>query len=169
MNNELIRWGRPEDAGAISDVHVTAWQQAYRGILGDEYLDSLDRGARQAWWASYLSRGSRVHVAEHDGAVVGFCTPGVSNEAGWGEIFAIYVHPEHWGTGIGRELIVAGESTVLASGLDRALLWVLEDNRRARAFYERQGWSPGKPIRIENIGGVQVTEVRYEKDLREAP
>lgn len=169
MSIDLIRWGRPEDAGAISDVHVTSWQRAYRGILGDGFLDSLDRGAREAWWTSYLTQGSRVHVAEQDGAIVGFCTPGASNEAGWGEIFAIYIHPEHWGEGVGRELIVAGESTILASGFDRALLWVLEQNRRARAFYERQGWSLGKPIRVESIGGDQVNEVRYEKDLREVP
>lgn len=169
MSDDLIRWARPEDAAAIADVHVASWQHAYRGILGDDFLDTIDVGSRESWWAGYLGRGARVNVAEHGGSIVGFCNAGRSSEGGWGEIFALYVHPEHWGTGVGRELIVAGESTIVASGLRRALLWVLEENRRARTFYEGRGWSQGKPIRVEDIGGTQVTEVRYEKDLREAP
>ena len=41
----------------------------------------------------------------------------------------------------------------------------LEGNTAARAFYERQGWVKGKPIRLETIGGTEITEVRYERGL----
>jgi hypothetical protein len=54
---------------------------------------------------------------------------------------------------------------MVEAGYWRGLLWVLQGNNRARAFYERQGWALGKPIRIEAIGGTDVTEVRYEKAL----
>ena len=59
-----------------------------------------------------------------------------------------------------------GERDLAGAGFEEALLWVLEGNTRARDFYERQGWSKGKPIRLEEIGGRPVTEVRYEKSLR---
>jgi CTP:molybdopterin cytidylyltransferase MocA len=62
-------------------------------------------------------------------------------------------------------LLDAGAATLRDEGFDRGLLWVLEANTRARRFYERQGWRVGKPIRVEDIGGNQVTEVRYEIDL----
>jgi ribosomal protein S18 acetylase RimI-like enzyme len=166
MPPDSIRWATPADAAGLAEVHVVAWQRAYRGILGDDFLDSMDFGSREAWWAGYLGRGARVSVSEREGMIVGFCNAGASSDAGWGEIFAIYVHPDHWGTGLGRELMVAGESSLVASGFDRALLWVLEENRRARDFYERRGWSQGGPIKIEDIGGTQVNEVRYQKDLR---
>ena len=66
---------------------------------------------------------------------------------------------------MGRALLAAGERALLDDGQWQALLWVLDRNVRARAFYERQGWVPGKPIRIENIGGADVNEARYEKVL----
>jgi GNAT superfamily N-acetyltransferase len=82
-----------------------------------------------------------------------------------GEVYAIYVDPHRWGEGIGRDLLAAGEQALIDDGHWQALLWVLDGNTRARAFYERQGWAQGKPIRIENIGGTDVNEVRYEKPL----
>lgn len=161
----MTRWAVLDDAPALADVHVTSWQHAYRGIFPDEFLDSLDRGRREDWWRRFIGDGGQAHVVGAD-RVVGFCHAGESDETGWGEVFAIYVHPDHWGLGLGRELLAAGQETIATSGLSRALLWVLEENRRGRAFYERQGWAVGKPFRVEEIGGTQVTEVRYEIRLR---
>lgn len=161
----MTRWAVVDDAPALADVHVETWQQAYRGIFPDEFLASLDRRRREKWWRRFIEEGARVHVVGGDHAV-GFCHAGKSDEDGWGEIFSVYVHPDHWGLGLGRELLLAGQQTIADESFPRALLWVLEGNERGRAFYERQGWSLGKPIRIEDIGGTQVTEVRYEIDLR---
>lgn len=163
-----IRWAEVDDAAELADVHVSTWQKAYADIFPARYLEGLDRSARTEWWRRFLARGARVHVAVTD-RVVGFCHPDTSHDQDWGEIYAIYVHPDHWGEGHGHELLVAGESTLTSLGHGRALLWVLEANDRARRFYESHGWEPGKPMRIEEIGGVQVTELRYQKDLSAAP
>lgn len=107
----------------------------------------------------------RVLIGEVDGQVAGFCTVGPSADPGWGEVYSLYLAPEHWGIGLGRDLLAAGEQALSEDGDARAMLWVLDSNERARSFYERQGWEPAKPFRIENIGGNDVTEVRYEKLL----
>lgn len=159
----MIRWAVPEDAWAIGGVHVATWQKAYQGILPSTFLEELDRQARVKFWNRQLRQGARVNVAGEP--VVGFCFVGDSSDEGWGEVFAIYVHPDHWGTGLGYQLLQAGEGQLRDAGHHRALLWVLRDNHPARRFYERQGWSLGKPMRVEEIGGVQVTEVRYETEL----
>lgn len=164
----MVRLATVEDAEALADVHVTSWQKAYAGIFPDDYLSNLDRRVRAQWWQRFIGNGARVHVAESDG-VVGFCHADDSDDEGWGEIYSIYVHPDNWGDGYGRELLVAGESTLIGKGHNRALLWVLQRNERGRRFYERQSWAVGKPIRVEEIGGTQVTEVRYEKDLTARP
>ena len=160
-----IRLGGPEDAAALAEIHVTTWQTAYRGMLGDSFLDSIDSEPRRRWWDRHLKEGNPVHVAMDGGRVVGFCTAGASDEAGWGEVFAIYVLPSHWGRGLGHDLLSAGEETIRGLGLEQALLWVLERNERARNFYEGHGWVLGRPVRVEDIGGTQVTELRYEKTL----
>lgn len=161
--SDVIRWAVPDDSAGLAEVTVSSWQEAYSGILSAEFLDGLDRPRRATWWRQFLEKGARVNVTGDP--VIGYCHVGDSADSGWGEVFAIYVHPDHWGEGLGLKLFSAGEERLRDLGHDRALLWVLRDNVRAREFYERQGWRAGKPIRIEEIGGVQVTEVRYETEL----
>lgn len=160
----MVRWATIDDANALADVHVSSWRAAYSGIFPEVFLDGLDRAQRARWWRKFIGEGAMVHVSGADD-VVGFCHADDSDDAGWGEVYAIYVHPAHWGEGHGQALLAAGESTLASKGHERALLWVLEANDRGRTFYERQGWKMGKPIRVEEIGGVQVNEVRYEKRL----
>lgn len=161
--SETARWAVPDDADALADVHITAWQQAYEGIFPAEFLSGLNRDARRTWWRDQLEGGARVPVVGTP--AVGFCFVGDADDEGWGEVYAIYVHPDRWGDGLGHQLLQAGMSQLQDMGHEKALLWVLRDNHSARRFYERQGWSVGKPIRVEEIGGTQVTEVRYEIDL----
>lgn len=164
----MVRWAAADDATDLADVHVASWQRAYAGIFPETYLNGLDRAARARWWRRHIEAGARVLVSESE-HVVGFCSFGPSGDEEWGEIFAIYVHPDHWDAGHGHRLLEAGESALRQQGHERALLWVLETNERGRRFYERQGWVVAKPIRLEEIGGVQVTELRYEKSLTGSP
>ena len=162
----VIRDALPSDAPGVARVNVASWRQAYPGLIDQAFLDSLEVAGRTDSWNRILrqTRG-RVLVAEHDGVIDGFCAVGPSTDDDWGEVYAIYLDPEGWGKGLGRDLLAAGERALFDAGHWQALLWVLDGNTRARAFYERQGWVLGKPIRIENIGGTDVNEVRYEKQL----
>lgn len=160
-----IRTGRPGDEHELADLHIVSWQVGYAEIFPSDFLASLDRSRRVSWWRDFMEAGRVVHVAVVDDQVVGFCHADESDDGGWGEVHAIYVHPEHWGQGHGHRLMLAGEDWLRQLGFERALLWVLEDNERGRSFYERQGWKRGRPYRLEDIGGTQVGEVRYESEL----
>lgn len=163
----MIRQAVLGDEDDLADVHVTTWQVAYAEIFPDGFLASLDRERRVIWWRQYLERGDWAAVAVVD-RVVGFCVADASRDDDtWGEVFSIYVHPDHWDGGHGARLLRAGEQRLRDLGFSHAMLWVLEENFRARSFYERQGWTLGRPFRLEQIGGTQVAEVRYETDLRE--
>jgi RimJ/RimL family protein N-acetyltransferase len=52
-----------------------------------------------------------------------------------------------------------------AGGFEQAILWVLEDNPRARAFYERCGWQLDGVARGETFLETPVAEVRYRIHL----
>lgn len=161
----MIRGPEPGEAGALARIHIDTWRQTYRDDFTEEFLESLDFERRTEWFEARIDDGEGLLVAEAEGEAVGFCLFGESSDSGWGEVFAIYVHADHWGQGHGFRLLEASLSVLRGAGFERALLWVLESNDRAREFYERQGWSLGKPIRLEEIGGTQVTEVRYETRL----
>ena len=143
-----IRVPRVEDADALGRVHVRAWQTAYAGgLLPDEYLGSLSETDRASMWRSSLedppqARRTRL-VATVDDEVVGFALVGPAGESqndGVGELYAINVDPDHWGTGAGVALIDAAVDALQASGFTSAVLWVHPDNRRACAFDARRGW-----------------------------
>jgi len=158
----VIRPGTAADAEGVARVHVETWQAAYAHALPSEQLEALslkEAVERHRRWPPEL-------VAEQDGEIVGFVSVGASRDPGTdGELFAIYVHPEHWGTGVGRALLDAGEGELRRLGHNEAILWVLEDNPRARRFYEIAGWSADGAAREIHIFGFDVDEVRYSKRL----
>lgn len=58
----------------------------------------------------------------------------------WGEVVAIYLLPEIWGSGQGRELLRYWLGKLKKKVVKNICLWVLEDNIRARKFYEKNGF-----------------------------
>ena len=163
----LVRTACPDDAAAIAAVHVHTWQRIYRGIMSDGFLDSLHPSQREPMWVRTLETGDQaVHVACLDGAVVGFSFAGASrNEAREAEIYAIYVHPDQWGTGLGRHLFAASCDAMRAQGSSRLMLWVASKNEQARTFYARAGMETDGATKSANIGGADVEEIRYWMDL----
>lgn len=163
-----VRRATPKDAAGIARVQERGWQAAYRHVFPAE---ELDRGGfiQAERWSERLVRppeGWSTFVADHDDEVVGFTSVGPSrDESGIGELYAIYVDPEAWSTGAGRALIERAE-TELAREYEHAVLWVLEDNPRAHAFYEKAGWEPDGARKVEPRFGVSAAEVRYRKELR---
>jgi GNAT superfamily N-acetyltransferase len=102
---------------------------------------------------------TRPFLAEDDeGAVVGVLAVGDS------ELYAIYVHPDHWGTNVGRGLLEWAERE-LAETCDVAVLTCMVDNARARRFYERHGWELGETLVEPHFGGEPTEVCRYRKRL----
>jgi RimJ/RimL family protein N-acetyltransferase len=160
-----VRRARADDAAVIAEVHADTWRAAYEHVFGAERLAA--RTPDVALWAGVLARGrSDVHVA-HEGGVVGFVSTGESRDPeAVAELYAIYVLPRAWGTGAGTSLMRAGLDAMRArfSG-EEAVLWVLEDNPRARRFYEREGWALDGARKEEEWLGVVIPEVRYRVRL----
>jgi ribosomal protein S18 acetylase RimI-like enzyme len=147
----LIRSAMPEDAPAIARVYVDAWRDSYEGILSARFLAALDVDRLAAMWRRRVDEDI-VIVAEDVGAVVGFCSGGRSVDERDAlfrhEIFTLYVHPRAQRNGIGAALLDDMRARMPAP----ILLWVLEQNPRAHAFYERNG---GVPVRrgAASVGG----------------
>jgi len=159
-----VRRARLEDAAAIAAVHVRTWQTAYEHVFGAERLAAIDLDAREEQWRQRLGEPEWqevVLVVEDESSIVGFASCGESRDApGEGELYAIYVLPESWGSGAGPVLLAAALAA-LGEDFNRASLWVLEENPRARRFYEREGWTLDGGRREEEFLGVQINEVRY--------
>jgi ribosomal protein S18 acetylase RimI-like enzyme len=155
------------DAEAVERIRIRGWQTAYRHVFPAEELERLrvdtSRWQRQIDTPPF---GWTIFVAEDEQRIVGFVAVGPSRDGTpGGELYAIYVDPDSWSAGVGRALIEHAEER-LADDYDEATLWVLDDNPRARRFYERAGWTPDGASKLEERLGVAALEVRYYKRLR---
>ncbi|HEV2215301.1 MAG TPA: GNAT family N-acetyltransferase [Terracidiphilus sp.] len=165
-----IRKAEPEDALHVARVHVRAWQAAYKGLLPEEYLAGLrveDRAARYDFATRDATKPQTLVAVEGD-AIVGFATTSPSRDedlSDYGELGALYVEPERWGSGVGRELMAAARGQLAGQGFKDALLWVLVGNARAERFYGADGWRADGQRRMETVWGVTVDEVRYVREL----
>lgn len=150
-----------DDRLAVSGIYEASWKYAYRDILPGEYLESIPAGR----WVSGLDFSDRIHLVMLDGGrYIGAaccCASRFPEFDGWGEVVSCYLLPEYIGRGLGRPLLEAAASSLAARGYRDAFLWVLEENRRARAFYERMGFRPSGACRTDVIGGRAVRELVY--------
>ena len=164
----VIRRATCEDAAAVAVVQVRSSAWAYAGLLPQREPIEARVARRTLVWREQLAEDGprQTFVAERDDVVVGFVTVGPAEDetlAGIGQLFAIYVEPEAVGGGVGRALM--DEAVGALRGFGEALLWVLEENERARRFYERGGWSVDGARHDEVREGHVRHEVRYRRAL----
>ncbi len=168
-----IRPARIDDAAALARVHVASWRAAYRGMLPESHLESLSETEQETRTRDLIAQplGPHHHLLALDrgGFILGFAATGptrdTSNE-NLGEIYAIYLHPAVWGRGFGGLLMAQAQATLWRDGFQEAILWVLERNDRARAFYKAGGWTPDGQTRTQWQGGIALREVRYGVNLQ---
>ncbi|MFI6034327.1 GNAT family N-acetyltransferase [Streptomyces sp. NPDC051315] len=160
------------DCDRVAEIRVRGWQTAYRGLMPQSHLDALsvteDVERRRAGLLG--GDGSVVNlVAERAGAVVGWAAHGPYREGEDrtedAELYALYVDPAHVGTGAGRALLTEAVRRTAFRGHRRVYLWVLEENVRARRFYERAGFHADGAKEPFDVEGTAVPEVRYVRHL----
>ncbi len=74
---------------------------------------------------------------------------------------AIYVHPAAWGRGVGSVLLRDALERLRGDGYADVVLWVIDGNRRAIAFYERFGFVRNGSLHHREMHGITVTIVRF--------
>lgn len=142
-----IRRAKPEDVLALAKVHVAAWQAGHAGIVPESRLRQFTVAKREAVFRQLLSQDEgETWLAEEGGDVLGFVILGACRDEDvdafqTGEIWGLYVAPEHWRKGVGRRLQDFAEERLAAKGYAEAILWVFEANLNGRKFYEALGYA----------------------------
>lgn len=163
-----IRPARTTDADLIAAVYVEAWRTAYPGLVPNGVLVQMSQAVQAREWTVALSR-RRLHdtvmIAEEAATVVGFGSCGESRDRTLphaGEIYTLYVQPEHHERGIGRALLFCLFDALTGRGLNSAVVWVLSGNP-ARFFYEAMG---GRKVaeRTQKLWNKQMRQTAYGWD-----
>ncbi|RKN37205.1 GNAT family N-acetyltransferase [Streptomyces hoynatensis] len=185
-----IREMAEADADSVASLRVLGWRHAYRGLMPGDFLESMrpERAAERLRAEAGAGPGGLVHLVADAGeaGVVGWANvgpyrpvegvdgpppalpasdapPGGSPAPDWGELHALYLHPEFIGRGLGRELLRASLGVLGEQGRHRVRLWVLQGNAHARRFYERAGFAADGAEQTLRISGTLLTDLRYSR------
>jgi GNAT superfamily N-acetyltransferase len=144
--------------------YAQAGQAAWAHILPTATLVSLLPSER---WRP--GAGADVRVAEYAGQVVGFVCARPSADADANptiaEIDALYVHPDLWGTGVGRALLAEATVYLAESGFAEVTLWTEHRNYRPLRFYRAAGWRLDGAERRRDFRGTELIEQRHRRRL----
>ena len=132
--------------------------------------------SRRVGWRNSISRVSAppnvLLVAEANGEVCAFAhaAPGGESTAG-AEIRAFFAHPDVWGEGVAAILMRDLCGVLREGGYREARLWTPREAHRARAFYEKVGFTSMGHSRLERVADwasdahAELPEVEYGKQL----
>ncbi|MBN2878202.1 MAG: GNAT family N-acetyltransferase [Clostridia bacterium] len=165
---EIIEATR-EMAHELAQVHISSWQAAYKGLIPQSFLDSLsiEKRASRYRFGSELDEGCFFFAVKHESRIIGLIFLKGCEDCpikALGEISAIYLAPDSWSMGYGGQMIAFSQDYLAKLGYKKAVIWVLEDNIRARRFYEKHGFKYDGGRKIITLGA-EVPEVRYSKDI----
>ena len=165
-----IRYANKDDADTIALINSKSFQQTFRGIIPEDFLEerfSYERLKERLY--KELNEGTTIScIMYKDDIPVGMLTFAQDDykERDNSEIdlWRIYLLPEYWGQNLGKEFIDWGIKELTRKGYEKVALWVVEENERARKFYEKVCFAHDGEIRIINPGR-EIKEYRYIKTL----
>ena len=150
-----IRVAGVADASVVGEVHSEAWKSAYRGVFPDSFIN-LDTAAKRTeeFLDSIKDDKYIYYLLQESDQTAGIVKTGVENNAL--EIESFYILNEYRGKGLGSQFIDFIKNSLKPECIR---LWVLEDNTRARHFYENNGFVMTGESRMINRG----TELKQMK------
>ena len=142
--NVVIRKKNKEDCIDVQKIITKSWQDTYKGIVNDDFLNLLSENEEERIIASQNSfdeNNNQELVLEIDKEIVGFVKYGESNDhnyKGYGEINAIYILNQFKGFGYGKLLIKEVVKKLILNGFDKMIIGCLNGNP-SNGFYKHLG------------------------------
>jgi GNAT superfamily N-acetyltransferase len=129
-----IRDAQRSDGETLTEIQRAASLAAFRHIFPPDQYPFPTEGVRRTWQQELMSPDVRVLIAERDGHPIAAASYSAQR------FNQLWVMPHEWGGGAAQALYAEVMRGLEALGGSPCRLWVLEQNQRARRFYERRGW-----------------------------
>lgn len=147
-----VREVRSEDIPLVSRIMVTSFRAAFADFVTPQTMDTCaDPENCRRMLDTVYSEGKMQFLLAGDRGFLCWQEDGDAVE-----IVAVHSLPESWGTGVGKAMMAAALEQI---GSRSVYLWVFRDNKRARHFYEKQGFHWDGRERISKFDG--AVEVCY--------
>ncbi len=169
MKDIIIRNINENDIPSVAEIQVDGWKTAYKGIIDDIILNSMNKDEKIERFKSNYQKNGFI-VAEFENKVVGFCRYSDNNEFTPDiqdtdcEITALYVKSDLKYNGLGTKLFQFVINEFKTKNKTKMILWCLKNNEPSKKFYTKMGGKIIKERRIE-IGEKEYLEVGFEYNI----
>ena len=155
----------PGDAEILAHLQSASWRSGFAGILEDSILKQRTDIVRLTAMYARALTGNFGHgiLLELEGKPHCMAIWDKAREDWFdgAELICIHSLPEHWQEGYGSRVMERVLKDMKEAGYKRVMLWVFEENTRARRFYEKHGFHVTEHTKTER-GPV---EILYEREL----
>ncbi len=139
-----IRIAKQEDAEIVSSINIQSCKELYKGILSDDFLNSMDIVAFAEKLRKNYANGFLDYVVEDDNQIVGYFnlrpTSPKNHVEGYNtELYAIYMLPNQKRKGYGSICFEYIKQLLKTRGENQFVVWCLAKNTIANNFYQKLG------------------------------
>lgn len=163
-----IREANYNDINDIVNIKISGWKAAYKGILDDEFLESMSYEENYQNFKKEISDKDSLKknfVILLDNKVIGYSKVSLlTNEEFDCQIYAIYIDPNLKNKGYGTMLLDYIKNYFKNLGCKKMILWCIDDNIEGKRFYTRKNGREHKKI-MSQIGSQSICEVSYIFDI----
>ena len=142
-NSYYIRLNRIEDQEGMAKIKVDCWQDTYKNIIDQSYLDSLNYEIQtNKYIDSFDEYKNMVLVAEdvNDHKIIGYaCFSTDANEYADAELISLYIDKNYSRRGVGTSLLRETIKELKKYNKKTMMLWCIKENKNAIKFYEKIG------------------------------
>ncbi len=124
-----------EDAERCFGIARAASIAGFQHVFPPGLHEFPDDAIRADWFSALTDPDWDTYIALEDDEAVGVVS------VGHGVLQTLYVMPDFRSRGVGSTLHDLALVRLREMNVQEARLWTLTENRRARAFYEKRGWS----------------------------
>lgn len=166
MNHLEIRRVKEGDESVLAYIQTESWKEAFKEILSKEDLEQwTNRAKSEAMYKellkNHIGHGVILQINGKPHCIAFWDNTREPDMQTYAELICIHSLCENWGHGYGSVVMEHILSEMKEAGFHNVMLWVFEQNIRARRFYEKHEFvASGKLKPFLN-----TSEVMYCKSL----
>ncbi|MGG5461130.1 GNAT family N-acetyltransferase [Clostridium sp. B9] len=154
------------DEKVLAYIQTESWKAAFGEILSREEIEKFSDVKKAEEMYSMLLKedignGYILSVGGKPHCIAYWNDAREENMKGYAELICIHSLAENWGVGYGSIMMEYILEEVRRAGFKDLILWVFEENSRARKFYEKYGFVLTEKSKMFS----NAKEVMYYKSL----
>ena len=146
MGNQIkLRKVKTGDEKVLAYIQTESWKAAFSKILSKENLENYaDITKAEEMYTMIIDKrfgkGFLLFVDERPHCFAFWDKTREEEMSEYAELICIHSLCDNWGKGYGSQMMDFILDEIKRNGFNKVMLWVFEENHRARKFYEKHGF-----------------------------